>query len=105
MVKLASGKLSTRKGNIIKLDDLLNEAIKRAKSIIEEKNPNLDNIDEIARKVGVGAVIFNDLYNSRIKDELFDYDIMLNFQGETCPYIQYMFVRINSVLEKSNSKI
>ncbi len=105
MVKVASGKLSTRKGNIIKLDDLLNEAIKRAKSIIEEKNPNLDNIDEIARKVGVGAVIFNDLYNSRIKDELFDYDIMLNFQGETCPYIQYMFVRINSVLEKSNSKI
>ena len=101
----ASGKLSTRKGNIIKLEDLLNEAIKRAKSIIEEKNPNLDNIDEIARKVGVGAVIFNDLYNSRIKDELFDYDIMLNFQGETCPYIQYMFVRINSVLEKSNSKI
>ena len=105
MVKVASGKLSTRKGNIIKLEDLLNEAIKRAKSIIEEKNPNLDNIDEIARKVGVGAVIFNDLYNSRIKDELFDYDIMLNFQGETCPYIQYMFVRINSVLEKSNSKI
>ena len=54
MVKVASGKLSTRKGNIIKLEDLLNEAIKRAKSIIEEKNPNLDNIDEIARKVGVG---------------------------------------------------
>ena len=105
MVLLPTGKMSTREGKVIKLEDLLNEAIQRAKIIIEEKNPNLDNIDEIARKVGVGAVIFNDLYNSRIKDELFDYDIMLNFQGETCPYIQYMFVRINSVLEKSNSKI
>ena len=105
MVRLPEGKMSTRKGNIVKLDDILNEAITRAKNIILEKNPNLDDIEETAKKVGVGAVIFNDLYNSRIKDEIFDYDIMLNFQGETCPYIQYMFVRINSVLEKSNSKI
>lgn len=105
MVRLSEGKMSTRKGNIVKLDDILNEAITRAKNIILEKNPNLDDIEETAKKVGVGAVIFNDLYNSRIKDEIFDYDIMLNFQGETCPYIQYMYVRINSIIEKSNENV
>ena len=105
MVRLPEGKMSTRKGNIVKLDDILNEAITRAKNIILEKNPNLDDIEETAKKVGVGAVIFNDLYNSRIKDEIFDYDIMLNFQGETCPYIQYMYVRINSIIEKSNENV
>lgn len=100
MVKLSTGKLSTRKGNIIKLDDLLAESIDRARKIIEEKNPDLEEIEETAQKVGIGSVIFNDLYNSRIKDEIFDWDIMLNFQGETCPYIQYMYVRIKSILEK-----
>ncbi len=100
MVKLPTGKLSTRKGNIIKLDDLLSESIYRARKIIENKNPDLEEIEETARKVGIGSVIFNDLYNSRIKDEVFDWDIMLNFQGETCPYIQYMYVRIKSILEK-----
>ena len=105
MVRLPEGKMSTRKGNIVKLDDILNETITRAKNIILEKNPNLDDIEETAKKVGVGAVIFNDLYNSRIKDEIFDYDIMLNFQGETCPYIQYMYVRINSIIEKSNENV
>ena len=98
-------KIGSRKGNSIFLEDILKEAIQKVEKIIDEKNPGLEDKGEVARKVGVGAVIFNDLYNSRIKDELFDYDIMLNFQGETCPYIQYMFVRINSVLEKSNSKI
>lgn len=105
MVRLPEGKMSTRKGNIIKLDDILQEAITRAKSIILEKNPNLDDIDETSKKVGVGAVIFNDLYNSRVKDEIFDYDTMLEFQGETCPYIQYMYVRINSIIEKSNENV
>lgn len=99
MVLLKTGKMSTREGNIIKLEELLNEAISRAKAIIEEKNPNLENKEEIAKKVGIGAVIFNDLSNSRIKDEIFDWDTILNFQGETGPYIQYMYVRTKSILE------
>ena len=105
MVRLPEGKLSTRKGNIIKLEELLNEGIKHAKDIIKEKRGDIENIDDIAKKVGIGSVIFNDLYNSRIKDEVFDWNIMLNFQGETCPYIQYMFARINSIKEKINENI
>ncbi len=103
MVQSKEGKMSTREGNIIKLEDLLNEAISRATKVIEEKNPNLEDKEEVAKKVGIGAVIFNDLYNSRIKDEIFDWDTMLNFNGETGPYLQYMFVRTNSVLEKVSS--
>ena len=79
---------------------MLNESIQRAKKIIEEKNPDLENKEEIAKKVGIGAIIFNDLANSRVKDEIFDWDIILNFQGETGPYIQYTYVRTQSVLEK-----
>ena len=101
MVLLKTGKISTREGNIIKLEDLLNEAVERSKKVIEAKNPNLENKDDVAHKVGIGAVIFNDLSNSRIKDEIFDWDIMLNFNGETGPYIQYMCVRTKSVLEKA----
>ena len=101
MVSLPTGKMSTREGNIVKLEELLNEAIERAKSIIEEKNPELENKDEVAKKVGVGAVIFNDLSNSRIKDEVFDWNQILNFQGETGPYVQYTYVRTKSVLEKA----
>lgn len=105
MYRLKEGKMSTRKGNFVKLEDILNESINRAKEIIIEKNPNLDNIDEVAKKVGIGAVVFGDLYNSRIKDEVFDLDEMLSFQGETCPYIQYMYVRINSILSKVDNKV
>lgn len=101
MVRLKEGKMSTREGNIIKLEDLLNEAISRALKVIEEKNPDLEDKEEVAKKVGLGAVIFNDLSNSRIKDEVFDWDTMLNFQGETGPYIQYIYVRTKSVLEKA----
>ena len=100
MVQLPTGKMSTREGNIIKLEDLLNESIERAKIIIESKNPKLENKKEVAKKVGVGAVIFNDLSATRTKDEIFDWDIILNFQGETGPYIQYTYVRTKSVLEK-----
>ena len=103
MIQLPTGKMSTRKGNFVKVVDLLNDAISEAKSIIEEKNPNLENKDEIAKKVGIGAVIFNDLYNSRIKDEIFDLNTMLNFNGETGPYLQYMFVRTNSILNKAEN--
>ena len=102
MVQLQTGKMSTRQGNMIKLEDLLNEAINKVKSIIEQKNPNLEEKEEVAKKVGIGAVIYNDLYNSRIKDEIFNWDIMLNFNGETGPYLQYIYVRTNSVLEKAN---
>ena len=101
MVQLPTGKMSTREGNIIKLEELLNEAIERAEKIIEEKNPDLEDKKETAKKVGVGAVIFNDLSNSRVKDEIFEWDKILNFQGETGPYIQYTYVRTKSVLEKA----
>lgn len=105
MVHLKSGKMSTREGNVIKVSDLLNEAIERASKILEEKNPNIENKQEIAKKVGIGAIIFNDLANSRIKDEIFDWNQILNFQGETGPYMQYIYVRTKSVLENSNFKI
>ena len=94
-------KIGTRKGNSVFLEDILNESIDKVKVIINEKNPNLENKDEIAKKVGVGAIIFNDLSNSRIKDEIFDWDTLLNFQGETGPYIQYIYVRTNGILEKA----
>lgn len=100
MVLLPEGKMSTREGNVIKLEELLNEAISRAKEIIEQKNPDLENKEEVAKKVGIGAVIFNDMSASRIKDEIFDWNTILNFQGETGPYIQYTYVRTKSVLEK-----
>ena len=100
MVQLKTGKMSTREGNIIKLEDLLNEAISRAKKIMDTKNPDLENKNEIAKIIGIGAVIFNDLYNSRIKDEIFDWDEMLNFNGETGPYLQYIYVRSNSIIQK-----
>lgn len=102
MVRLKTGKMSTREGNVIKLEEILQEAIQRAREIIQEKNPDLANQEEIAKRVGIGAVIFNDLANSRVKDEIFDWDTILNFQGETGPYIQYIFVRTKSVLEKAN---
>lgn len=100
MVMLKTGKMSTRDGNVVKIEDLLKEAIAKVKVIIENKNPELENKEDIATKVGIGAVIFNDLYNSRIKDEIFDWDIMLNFNGETGPYMQYIYVRTKSVLKK-----
>ena len=105
MVLLPTGKMSTREGNIVKLEELLNESIDRAKEIIEQKNPQLENKEEVAKKVGIGAIIFNDLSNSRVKDEVFDWNTILNFQGETGPYIQYTYVRTKSVLEKSEVDI
>ena len=101
MVLLPTGKMSTREGTSVKLSELLDEAISRAKTIIEQKNPELENKDEVAKKVGVGAVIFNDLAQSRVKDEIFDWDTILNFQGETGPYVQYTYVRTKSVIEKA----
>ena len=96
MVRLATGKMSTRGGNVIKVEELLNESIQRVEKIIEEKNPELENKQEEAKKIGIGAVIFNNLASAIIKDHN-----VLNFQGETGPYIQYTYVRTQSILEKA----
>ncbi|MBU7320695.1 arginine--tRNA ligase [Paenibacillus oleatilyticus] len=101
-VSLEGAKLSTRKGNVINLEELLGKAIEKTREIIEEKNPNLENKDEVARKVGVGAIIFNDLSNNRIKDIVFSWDEALNFEGETGPYVQYTHARTCSVLAKAD---
>lgn len=101
MVRLTTGKMSTREGNVVKVEDLLNESIDRVKQIIEEKNPDMENKEEEAKKIGIGAVIFNNLCTTIIKDQVFDWNTVLNFNGETGPYIQYIYVRTKSVLEKA----
>lgn len=100
MVSLEEGTMSTRKGNVIFLEDVINKCIDKAYTIIDEKNPELENKREIAEKVGVGAVIFGALYNNKIKDIVFSYDKVLNFEGETSVYVQYTCARANSVLSK-----
>lgn len=102
LVSLNDGKLSTRKGHVVLMEDILNSAIEKTKSIIEEKNPNLQNKEQVAKDVGIGAVIFNDLFNSRVKNVVFDLERMLNFQGETGPYVQYTHARACSILSKEN---
>ncbi len=101
MVHLKSGKMSTREGNVIKVEDLLKESISRVKQIIKEKNPDMENLEENAKKIGIGAVVFNNVATTIIKDQIFDWDTILNFNGETGPYIQYTYVRTNSVLNNS----
>lgn len=94
-------KMGSRKGNATTLEEIFNEAIEKSLKIIEEKNPDLENKQDVATKVGVGAIIFNDLANNRIKDEIFDWDQILNFTGETGPYMQYMYVRTRSILRNA----
>ena len=101
MTRLPTGKMSTREGTVIKVEDLLQESIDRVKSIIDEKNPNMENKDEEATKIGIGAVIFNNLCSTLIKDQVFDWNTVLNFNGESGPYLQYIYVRTKSVLEKA----
>ena len=101
MVRLTTGKMSTREGNVVKVEDLLNESISRVEEIIDEKDPNMENKEEQAKKIGIGAVIFNNLCTTIIKDQVFDWAQVLNFNGETGPYIQYVYVRTKSVLEKA----
>ena len=103
MVRLTTGKMSTREGTVIKVDELLQEAIDRVEKVIEEKNPEMENKHEEATKIGLGAVIFNNLSSTIIKDLVFDWNIALNFNGETGPYIQYVYVRTKSVLEKAGN--
>lgn len=98
MVHLKTGKMSTREGNVIKVNDLLAEAVARVKKIIEEKNPNMENKEENAKKIGIGAITFSNIGTTLIKDQIFDWDAILNFNGETGPYVQYTFVRTKSVL-------
>lgn len=100
LVSLEGAKLSTRSGNVIYAEDILLEAISKIKEIIEEKNPDIPDKDETAKKIGVGAVIFNDLYNQRIKDVSFKWEKLLNFDGETGPYVQYTYARCSSILRK-----
>ena len=101
LVSLDGAKLSTRDGNVIYAEDILLEAISKIKDTINEKNPDLADKDEVARIVGVGAVIFNDLYNQRIKDVSFRWEKLLNFDGETGPYVQYTYARCSSILRKA----
>ncbi len=100
MVSLEEGSMSTRKGRVVYLEDVIEKCIAKAQDIIAEKNPALENRAQIARTVGVGAVIFGALYNNKIKDITFSYDKVLNFEGETSCYVQYTCARANSVLEK-----
>ncbi|MDE7337352.1 MAG: arginine--tRNA ligase, partial [Clostridia bacterium] len=100
MVSLESGSMSTRGGNVVFLEDVLNTAVAKAKAVIDEKNPTLAGKEEIAEQVGVGAVLFGVLYNSRIKDMVFSFDKVLNFEGETGPYVQYTYARCNSLFDK-----
>lgn len=101
LVSLGDGKLSTRKGHVVLMEDILNAAVEKTSGIIEEKNPDLPNKEEISEQVGIGAVIFNDLYNSRIKNVVFDLERMLSFEGETGPYVQYTHARACSILRKA----
>lgn len=101
MVSYEGQSLSTRKGHVLYLDELLDRAVEKALAIIEEKSPNLENKEEVARQVGVGAVIYSDLQNSRIKDIDFWWDRALNFDGDTGPYVQYTYTRCCSVMRKA----
>lgn len=105
MVSLEDGTMSTRKGRVVFLEDVLKNAVEKTIEIIKEKNPNLENKDEVAKQVGIGAVMFQELFNSRIKDYVFSWDRTLSFEGETGPYVQYTHARANSVLSKAECEI
>lgn len=105
MVALEEGTMSTRKGRVVFLEDVLNKAVDKTKEIIEQKNPNLENKEEVAKQIGIGAIVFQELSNSRIKDYTFSWEKTLSFEGETGPYVQYTHARANSILNKANIDI
>ncbi|MBS6508228.1 MAG: arginine--tRNA ligase [Paraclostridium bifermentans] len=105
MVALEEGTMSTRKGRVVFLESVLRQAIEKTKETILAKNPNAENVDEIAKQVGVGAVVFQELSNSRIKDYTFSWERTLSFEGETGPYVQYTHARCCSVLRKANMDV
>ena len=106
LVSLESGTMSTSKGTVVFLEDVLNGAVDKTREIIIEKNPDLDeeSIEEIAKAVGIGAVVFNELSNYRIKDYVFSWDHVLNFEGETGPYVQYTHARLCSIMRKAGEE-
>jgi arginyl-tRNA synthetase len=101
MLRLPEGKLSTRKGNVVYMEDVFTEAVTLARKIINKKNPDLKSKDDVAKQVGIGAVVFGDLVNDRNRDVLFDWDKILDFEGDTGPYVQYTHARSSSLLEKA----
>jgi arginyl-tRNA synthetase len=101
LVSMSGEKLSTRSGNIVYAEDLLNEAISMAEKAINTKNPNLQNKKETAKMVGIGAIIFHDLFHQRMKNIDFSWDDVLNFEGSTGPYVQYTYARAKSILRKN----
>lgn len=101
MVSLKDQTLSTRKGQVVFLEDVLNKAIDKTREIMENREDTVEDIGEVSRIVGIGAVKFQELYNNRIKDYVFDWDEVLNFDGETGPYVQYTYARAKSVLRKA----
>jgi len=103
VVSLEDGTMSTRKGRVVFLEEVLTKAVEKTKEIIIEKGVNTDNMDETAKQVGIGAVIFQELANSRIKDYVFSWDKVLNFEGETGPYVQYTHARIASVMRNAGA--
>ncbi|OLS02825.1 arginine--tRNA ligase [Tissierella creatinophila] len=105
MVSLEDGTLSTRKGKVVFLEDVLKTATQKTLDIIEERNPNLEDKEKVSKQLGIGAVIFQELFNQRIKDYVFSWDKTLSFEGETGPYVQYTHARTNSILEKGGFKI
>jgi arginyl-tRNA synthetase len=101
MVSMQDGTLSTRKGKVLFLEEVLNAAVEKTLEVITQKSPDLTDKPAVARQVGVGAVVWNALYNSRIKDVVFSWDKALNFDGETGPYVQYTHARCCAVLRKA----
>lgn len=99
-VRFADKKLSTRKGDVIFLDELLNQAVAKTLEVINEKNPELENKEDVAKKVGIGAIVFTYLKNHRERDIVFNWEEMLSFEGETGPYVQYTYARAKSILRK-----
>lgn len=103
LVSLEEGTMSTRHGRVVFLEDVLNRAVDETRKIIREKGVATDNIDETAKQVGVGAVIFQELSNNRIKDYVFSWDKVLDFNGETGPYVQYTYARAASLMRRADS--
>ncbi len=105
MISLAEGSMSTRSGKVVFLEDVLNNAIKKTREIMDERNPDLENRDEVAKQVGIGAVKFQELLNNRVKDYVFSWDEILNFDGETGPYVQYTAARAWSVMNRAEKEL
>nr|HPR24508.1 arginine--tRNA ligase [Bacillota bacterium] len=103
LVSLEDGTMSTREGRVVFLEDVLSRAVEKTREIIKEKNVNTDDIEKTAKQVGIGAVVFQELSNNRIKDYVFSWDRVLNFDGETGPYVQYTHARAASVLRKAGA--